>query len=530
MNQHEADEIAAHFADHYRWTGEHAPQIRSRTRARRRGYAPDASASAAEDDQAALRMLALATRDRATLTDDEAAELDGLQDWYVNEGHLRYVAPADPYGRSQLRELANRALSGAPGQGESVGTRAGYGAGDLQAQPTDRGGWVSTPGADPHLAPHRRNAMQTIERYQRANIMSARDADRVDQVLRSGDPDALTARYIAAVGADAYSSAFGKMLADPQMGHMRFGPQEVEAVREASFVKAATDRASMTTGSTGFPLPLTVDSSIIKTGTGALNPVRGLASVSTIGTHDWVGVSSDGVTAAYVQEGVEATDVSPTLAGPKISTQQFRSFVTFSIEAGQDWPGLQAQLVELVRDAVDVNDATMFLTGNGTNQPFGIFGGDATYSLVVAQRIQSAGAAAYAVGDPWLLKAGIPARFLANATFAAAPATWDTTYRFVGGNSTEPVQMPTRDGPFLGRPKVEWSTMATGAATGTKLIVGGDFRTAYKIVDRMGLTAELIPHMLGTNRLPLGVRGLYVYGRTGAAVVARNALRYLEVK
>jgi hypothetical protein len=33
-----------------------------------------------------------------------------------------------------------------------------------------------------------------------------------------------------------------------------------------------------------------------------------------------------------------------------------------------------------------------------------------------------------------------------------------------------------------------------------------------------------------SNRLPLGVRGLYVYWRTGTGVVAVNALRYLEVK
>jgi predicted phage gp36 major capsid-like protein len=49
-------------------------------------------------------------------------------------------------------------------------------------------------------------------------------------------------------------------------------------------------------------------------------------------------------------------------------------------------------------------------------------------------------------------------------------------------------------------------------------------------VDRLGMGAEVIGQMLGSNRLPLGTRGLYVYWRTGAAVVARNAFRYLEVK
>ena len=71
--------------------------------------------------------------------------------------------------------------------------------------------------------------------------------------------------------------------------------------------------------------------------------------------------------------------------------------------------------------------------------------------------------------------------------------------------------------------------MGTGATTGTKLIIGGNFK-GYKIVDRLGLTAELIPHMLGATRLPLGVRGLYCYWRTGAGVISPNHFRYLEVK
>jgi HK97 family phage major capsid protein len=73
--------------------------------------------------------------------------------------------------------------------------------------------------------------------------------------------------------------------------------------------------------------------------------------------------------------------------------------------------------------------------------------------------------------------------------------------------------------------------MATGSTTGTKLMIAGDFRTGFKIVDRLGMTAELIPHMFGaSNRLPLGVRGFYVYWRTGSEVTAVNAFRYLEVK
>jgi HK97 family phage major capsid protein len=528
--RHLADILAGEATATAEWNLAHRNLIRSRSNARRPGYVPDASASEAEDDRAALRLMDLHRR-RGSLSADETAELAALADWYDELGHMRYTRMEDPSGMNQLRALAERALSGAPGQGESVGGRAGFGQGDLQAQPTDRGGWASTPGADQYLAPHRRAAMQMIERYSRSNVLDAADADRLDAILRGADPDALTARYLAAVGNEHYGTAFGRMLADPQFAHLRFSQAEVEAVREADWAMRASDRAAMTTGSAGFPLPLTLDPSIIKTGAGALNPLRSLATVTTVGTHDWQGVSSDGVTAAYVQEGVEATDVTPVLAAPKVSTQQGRAFVQFTIEAGQDWAGggVQQELIGLVRDARDVCDATAWLTGTGSNAPFGLFGGDATYSLGTSQRVQTAGSGAFAVGDPWLLKAGIPARFLPASTFMANPATFDKIFRFTGGNSAEPPIMATRDGSVMGQPKAELSTMATGVTTGTKLIIGGDFKTGYRVIDRLGLQAELIPHMLGSTRLPNGTRGLYCYWRSGAAVVAKGALRYMEV-
>jgi HK97 family phage major capsid protein len=456
----------------------------------------------------------------AALTPQEHAELQGMTEY-----------------AERTARIAHRAA--VPGATERVGAGAGFSDGPTRPDrppvaappPVERGGWLTAVEAgDPHLTSHRSAGMRTIEAHCRTGVLSAPAADRLDRVLREGDPDAHTARYLAAVGNPHYGTAFAKMLADPQMGHLRYGPEEVAAVREVEYAQGA-NRAALTTGTTGFPLPLTVDGTIIMSGSGALNPVRDISDVTTIGTHDWLGVSSDGVTAGYVQEGVEATDATPTLVAPRIATQQGRAFVQFTIESGQDWNGIQAQLQKLVTDARNVVDATMFLTGSGSNQPSGILNIGALNGLTTTQRVQTTTTATYAVGDPWLLKAAIPARFINSTTFAAAPSTLDSTYRFVGGNSTEPLQFDNgRSGTFLGRPKVEWSTMGTGSTTGTKLIIGGDFKTGYKIVDRIGMVAEILPHMLGTNRLPLGVRGMYCYWRTGAGVVAVNAFRYLEVK
>ncbi len=407
--------------------------------------------------------------------------------------------------------------------------------GTLAGGEAGHGGWATAQGPDRHVQQHRTNAMRVLDHYKHTGVLDAAAADRADKVLRRGDRQGLTARYLAACGNPEYFTAFGKMVGDPVMGHNRFTPGETAAMQEMSAAQDATRiMGSVGTTSTGFPLPLTIDPSIVITGTGALNPVRDVADVVTIGTHDWVGVTADSVTASYVQEGTEPLDATPALIGPKISSQQGRAFVPFTIEAGQDWETLAGQLTKLIADGKNTVDATMFLTGTGTNQPSGILNIAGLNGLTTTQRVQTLTVATYAVGDPWLLKAAIPARFIGDCTFAAAPSTWDTTYQFVAQGSTTAARQFSdgdRGGDFLGRPKLEWSTMATGSTTGTKLIIGGNFK-GYKIVDRLpGITVEVIPHLFSTaNARPIGTRGLYAYWRCGAGVISPNHFRYLEVK
>jgi predicted phage gp36 major capsid-like protein len=159
---------------------------------------------------------------------------------------------------------------------------------------------------------------------------------------------------------------------------------------------------------------------------------------------------------------------------PTIFAQQWRAFVPFSIELANDWAGIQQELVRLVADARDVLEATKFYNGSGTNEPFGV-----QTSLTTSQRVQSAGAGAFAIADVYTFKQALP----------------------------------------------------TAVTTGAKIGLYGDFKAGYQIADRLGITAELIPHLFGaTDRFPTGQRGRYVYGRTGANVVVANALRYLETR
>jgi HK97 family phage major capsid protein len=79
-------------------------------------------------------------------------------------------------------------------------------------------------------------------------------------------------------------------------------------------------------GSTGVPLPFTLDPSIITSGTDVLNPVRSVASVKTIITNTWHIVSSDRVTAAFATEATEASDNTPTLVQPIPATAMAQAF------------------------------------------------------------------------------------------------------------------------------------------------------------------------------------------------------------
>jgi HK97 family phage major capsid protein len=257
--------------------------------------------------------------------------------------------------------------------------------------------------------------------------------------------------------------------------------------------------------------------------------VRQLARVESITTDQWKGVTSDGVTAGYAAEAAEASDNSPTLAQPVADTARGQAFIPFSIEVGQDWSSLAEEMGRLLRDGRDQVDATQMLTGNGSNAPIGVLAIGTSGSLTTTQRQQTAGTASFAVADVYSVMQALPARFRPDAAVVGHPSTFDTVYRFVGGGSTEPPLLPTREGPLLGVPKAEWSTMDTGTTSAKRLLVVGDWKN-YLIADRIGASIELIPHLFGGSGRPTGQRGFYLFWRTGTVVLVPNAFRYLEVK
>jgi HK97 family phage major capsid protein len=184
----------------------------------------------------------------------------------------------------------------------------------------------------------------------------------------------------------------------------------------------------------------------------------------------------------------------------------------------------------MMRDSKDSLDSEEFLSGTGSDEPRGLLhigaGGTTT-----SQRVLTTATAGYAVADAYALLEAVPPRFQAGAVVLAAPATVNATYRFVAaGDADEPQLVNADRTSILGRRLYEWSDMATGSTSGAKLAVAGDIRAAYTIVESLGVTLEIVPHLFGGSGRPTLQRGLVAFGRTGAGVVNPNAIRYLEVR
>jgi HK97 family phage major capsid protein len=379
----------------------------------------------------------------------------------------------------------------------------------------------------------RTDAFRTIERHRE---LTPRAADRLDELVRR--PGAHEeAAYLAAVGAPGYLRAFLKAVADPNTGHMRWTPTERAAWDGVNEAVARGTALGISTGSIGgFALPFELDPTIVDTGAGTICPLRSLATVRTLTQNEWHGVTSDAVVAQYQAEAAAVPEAGPTLAQPILKAHRGSAFISASIELLQDDPGIVNELAVMMASGRDRLDATKFLIGSGTNEPLGIMVPGTAGSLTTTQRVQTAVADTVSAVDLYSLSNAIDPAARANLDYVMSPTTAAYIYRLTPPtSSTEPVLIPTFGGPLLGGPVHPWSTMSdavTVSTTGDKIVIGGDFKQAVLIGDRLGTTVEVIPHLFGPaqGNLPTGQRGLVMWWRSGCVVRNPNMLRYLEVR
>jgi HK97 family phage major capsid protein/HK97 family phage prohead protease len=340
------------------------------------------------------------------------------------------------------------------------------------------------------------------------------------------------ARRILVTGAPAYKRGMDKYLR-AMGGPVAFTPEEQRALGQG--------------GSTGgYAIVYELDPTIIPTSNYSVNPYRAIArNIQISGTNEWRAATAAATTFAFSAEATEASDNAPTLAQPDIFVEKAQAFIPYSVEIGQDWGDLQAEMGRLLSDAKDDVEATKFTLGAGhaSQEPKGII------TAATSTTAPTGGVGTFAIADLYKLLEALPPRFRPRASWLGSLFTFDKVRQFdtaggsgvwidgfgqgnarglgpaAGGMSVGGTNVNV--GPrILGREAYECSAIDAALTTGKKPLVVGDF-SYFVIVDRVGMQVETLPLVVGTNHRPTGQRGLYAWYRTSSDVLSASAFQVL---
>jgi HK97 family phage major capsid protein len=218
----------------------------------------------------------------------------------------------------------------------------------------------------------------------------------------------------------------------------------------------------------------------------------------------------------------EVSDDSPVLAQPTITCKKAATFVPVSFELYED-SDIAAQIGRVFAESKAQHESLSF-TLTQTNGPVGLV------SAIVAAggaSVIATGTNALAAADVYNAQATLPARYRANASWMAHASTING-YRQLpkATNIQESLVDDSGDRPrMVGVPLYENSNMdgVLNAAAADYALLIGDFKQ-YAIVDRIGATIELVPHLFGASaRRPTGQRGFYQHWRVGADALVTGA-------
>lgn len=370
---------------------------------------------------------------------------------------------------------------------------------------------------------YRDRAMRAIEQARFPGTEDRQGAQtRASHLLNSIDDDEGTlARRMLVTGSPLYERAFAKVIGSQSMAGL--------TGEESRALSLGADASG------GYAVPFQLDPSIMLTSDGSVNPLRQVARVEQITGKKWQGVTSAGVQVTRGAEASEAGDNSPTLGQPEVETTRVQGFIPFSRELETGWNALQSELTMLLQDARDQEEATSFVNGDGTGEnPFGLVA-----TLPAGRQVAASGTATLTVPDDvHAVEESLPPRFRQRASWLANKSIYNMIRSAAAQNAGYSgdlwVRLSAGQPPeLIGYPARELSTMtgtfSTVVGTANLVLMFGDYKRAFLIVDRVGMNIELIPHLFGANGRPTGQRGLYAVWFNSSKILVDNALRILKV-
>jgi HK97 family phage major capsid protein len=325
-------------------------------------------------------------------------------------------------------------------------------------------------------------------------------------------------RLCLATSSPEYMRAWSKLAAGK--GHM-VSPEEQRALERAM---------TLTDSQGGYLVPFQLDPTVIITSAGSRNQIRQVAR-QVVATGDvWNGVSAGETSWRWAAEGSEAGDNASTFDQPTVPVHKADGFIPITIEAISDAENATSEVGRLLARGKDTLEATAFATGSGSGQPTGIV----TALAGTAFEMDPATAETFAAADVYAMDGDLPASYRAMASWLANRNIYNLVRQFDTGGGAEMWERIGADVPplLMGRPALEAEAMASGydasATADNYLLIFGDFEN-YVIADRVGMSVEFIPHLMGANQRPAGKRGWYAWYRVGADSVNDAAFRMLNV-
>jgi HK97 family phage major capsid protein len=364
----------------------------------------------------------------------------------------------------------------------------------------------------------RSRALSAIEKMPVANDQVREAATKIIESF--DDKHAVLARQALLTSSPAYMRAWSKMA--------RNEPHLLSADEQRSMDEVRA--MSLTDAAGGYLVPFQLDPTVIITANGSYNQIRQVARQVVATADVWNGVSAGSVSWSWDAEAAEVSDDTPTFAQPTIPNYKAQGFVPISIEALADAENVSVEVGRLLAFGKDELEAAAFVLGTGSGQPTGIV----TALTATASEINAAADDTFALADIFTIQGALPARYRSRASWLANNSIYNRIRQFDTAGGAGMWERIGADRPplLLGRPALEAEGMdgsvTTTGAVSNFILVFGDFDN-YVITDRIGMTVEFIPHLMGSNRRPTGQRAWYAYTRIGADSVNDAAFRLLDV-
>jgi HK97 family phage major capsid protein len=335
---------------------------------------------------------------------------------------------------------------------------------------------------------------------------------KVRNINTDGD---LIARRLLVTENEHYRSAFAKGVSSAQPA---WTAEEARAMNE---FRAAEQ--SLTSASGGYGVPVLIDPTIILTSGAAVAPLLGVARIENITNNIWKGVSSAGVTFANHAEGTAVTAGQATLAQPTVTPETAAAFIPYSVEIGGDYPNFAAEMGMLLEQGYV--DFLAVETATGSAGVVGIFTAiDATAGSEVAVTTDGA----LGPEDALVPFNALPERYRPRASWFMNVSVESQLRTGADGYGTRDLSSDGI-GPLLGKRVLlsDYAPAFSGTTGAANLAILGDF-SRYVIAQRVGMSVELIPHVVDGSGIPTLQRGWLAWARVGADSVDDNGFRLLQ--